>query len=391
MNSLLPNSRLTIVVAGSFAGVLGQGGATSALLQWVIGFHRLGHDVYVLEPIDAGAVVPDGAALSASDNATYMSHVMRRADLAGRWALMVDDLSDTAGLSSRDILSVLERADVLVNLSGVLRDERLGERVPARVFVDLDPAFTQLWHERGMGATLSSHTHFVSTGLALNDRACTLPRCGASWTLLPPPVVLEEWRPSPTRSFDSLTTVANWRSYGSISHAGVDYGQKAHSFRRFLELPLLTDKEVRVALAIHPDEKQDLSRLHQNRWQLVDPVTSCGTPERYVRFIESSAAELGIAKSGYVLSRCGWFSERSASYLAAGKPVLAEQTGYSRHLPVGEGLLSFSTTEDILACIDKLDESYSRHARAARELAEDVFDSAKVLGSLLDAVSSVRT
>jgi hypothetical protein len=174
-------------------------------------------------------------------------------------------------------------------------------------------------------------------------------------------------------TYDSLTTVANWRGYGSIEHAGVFYGQKAHSLRSFMTLPTLTEERFLLALSIHPDEQKDVALLASHQWQLLDPDQVTHTPQHYQTFIQGSKAEFGIAKSGYVLSRCGWFSDRSACYLASGRPVIAQETGFSRFLPTGEGLLAFETTEDVLAGIGALHHDYARHARAARALAESHF------------------
>jgi hypothetical protein len=157
--------------------------------------------------------------------------------------------------------------------------------------------------------------------------------------------------------------------------------------RNLMELPRRTDARFRLALAIHPDEHRDLEALAANGWELVDPVEAAGTPDGYRRFIRESSAELGIAKSGYVLSHSGWFSDRSACYLASGRPVLAQETGFSRFVPSGEGLLSFETVDDAAAGVDAIRGAYVRHAGRARELAEELFDSDRVLGSLLDRLS----
>ena len=201
--------------------------------------------------------------------------------------------------------------------------------------------------------------------------------------------MLAFWPVAQRITHDALTTVGNWRSYGSIAHQGTFYGQKAHSLRRFITLPTLTDEKITLALAIHPGEQKDLAAMAENGWRLLDPADVARTPEDYQRFIQGSRAEFGIAKSGYVTSRCGWFSDRSLCYLASGRPVLAEETGFSDLIPVGEGLFAFETIEEILAAIGKLRADYPRHARAARDIAEALFNSDLVLGRLLDRISSI--
>ena len=232
----------------------------------------------------------------------------------------------------------------------------------------------------------AGHTRFVTVGLAMGQPDCRVPTCGLEWIATLPPVVLARWPVATRVEYPALTTIANWRGYGSIRHEGVLYGQKAHSLRPFMALPKLTAERLMLALAIDPGEVQDLAALHDNGWCLLNPAEVAPTPERYRRFIQGSRAEFGIAKSGYVAARCGWLSDRSVCYLASGRPVLAQETGFSRFLPAGAGLLSFATVEDLLAGIEALRRDYAGQARAARALAEEYFDSDQVLSRLLEEV-----
>jgi hypothetical protein len=164
-------------------------------------------------------------------------------------------------------------------------------------------------------------------------------------------------------------------------------GQKVHALRPLIDLPRQTRRELALALAIHPSEP-DVAALQKHRWKLIDPRQAAGTPARYRRFISGSRAEFGIAKSGYVASRSGWFSDRSACYLACGRPVLAHNTGFDVALPTGEGLLAFSNASDVVAGMDAIDADYPRHRSAARALAETYLDSDRVLTRLLDRVGA---
>lgn len=367
-----------ILFSGMVAGVPGHGGATWSVLQYVLGFRRLGHDVLFVEPVHELSTAV----------AAYFDDVVGEHELEDAAALLLEGSDDTIGLSYGRVCERARAADVLVNVSGMLRDPALTERIPTRVYLDLDPTFNQLWHTDGIDVGLDGHTHFVTVGLALGTDACAVPTCGRDWIATLQPVVLERWPLGDGLDYDGLTTVANWRGYGSIERDGIFYGQKAHSFRRFIALPTLTDVPVFLGLAIHPHERDDLDALRENGWNLLDPGETAGRPSRYRRFVQRSWAELGIAKSGYVASRCGWFSDRSVCYLASGRPVLAQETGFRAFLPVGEGLLAFDTIEELLAGIEELRRDYARHRRSARALAEEYFDSARVLPALLDAVSS---
>ena len=257
------------------------------------------------------------------------------------------------------------RSDLLVNISGMLHDQELLDLIPRRAFLDLDPGFVQLWQEaQGVDMRLDAHTHFVTIGLSIGRPDCAVPTCGRKWITTKQPVVLSHWPVADQVSCQAVTTVANWRGYGSIVHDGVFYGQKAHSLRSLITLPTRTSEIFLLALSIHPEERQDLDALAANRWHLVEPASVAGTPGDYQRFIQGSKAEFGIAKSGYVNVRCGWFSDRSVAYLASGRPVIAQETGFSRFIPTGEGLFRFETAEDVLEKIGQLNQDYTRHSRA---------------------------
>ena len=369
------SERRRIVVAGMLAGVPRQGGATWAVLQYVLGLRRLGHEVVVVEEVAPEAFAGAAPRLAA----------LARAFDLGPWAALVARGSgEVAGLERTALARAVDGADLLLNLSGTLTDEDLLGRVGVRAFVDLDPAFTQLWHAaEGVDMGFDRHDRFVTIGQAVGRPDCAVPTCGREWITTPQPIVLEHWPVAREPVEPTLTTVGHWRAYGSIHHDGVHFGQKAHALRPLLDLPGRTDAEFLLALGIHPDETADLDALRREGWRLADPDAVAGSPEAYAAFVRGSWAEFGVAKSGYVASRCGWFSDRSLCYLASGRPVLAHDTGFGDWLPVGEGLLAFSSADDVVAGIEALRGDYARHRRAARALAEDVFDADRVLPDLL--------
>lgn len=376
-------SRRRILVSGMMAGDPHQGGATWAVLHYVLGLKRLGHDVFFVEPIRQASLRPEGAGLVNSINAAYFTQVIRDFGLERKAALFEPRTQVTVGCSLEELRHAAREADVLLNISGLLDDTELISRIPVRAYLDLDPAFNQLWHAQGIDRGFAGHTHWVTVGQALGRPGCTVPPCGIPWLKTMPPVVLEQWPVAGLACNEAFTTVANWRGYGSIEHAGVFFGQKAHSLRSFITLPQRTHVNFLLALAIHPDEERDLEALATHGWHLVDPTEAACTPSRYQGFIQGSMAEFGIAKSGYVTSRCGWFSDRSACYLASGRPVIAQDTGFSSFLPTGKGLLTFETMNDVVAAIDSVCRDYDGHSRAARALAEEFFDSDIVLTRLL--------
>jgi hypothetical protein len=357
------------------AGVPGHGGAAWAVLQYVLGLARMGHNVYLIEPVDT----------ISQERRNYLNAVATAFGLTGRVALLDERRRRSAGLPFDLVTQVLARTDVLLNIAGTLRARELVDLPKLRVYVDLDPGFTQLWQVvEGINMGFDRHDRFVTVGLALNEDTCAIPRCGHDWLTTLPPVVLEHWPYSDADSRFGWTTVANWRSYGPIAADGVHYGQKAHSFRELLTLPAAMNEAPCVALGIDVGDANDLIRLKRHGWTVIDPRAVTRTPADYKRFIGTSRGELGVAKSGYVVSGSGWFSDRSACYLASGRPVVAQDTGFSQFVPVGEGLMAFTDVEEAQAAIAEVEGDYLRHRRAARELAVELFDSGRVLTTLLD-------
>jgi hypothetical protein len=370
---------LRILFSGMVAGDPEQGGASWSILQYVLGLRALGHEVRLVEPVDRLAPV----------SVRYFGQLVRDFGLEGEAALLVRDSEETVGIPRRELVAWAGEADVLFNVSGMLRDEALVGRAPLRVFLDLDPAFNQLWHGvEGVEMGLDLHNRFATVGLELGEPGCQVPTCGREWIKTLPPVFLPQWERGTTIDTDAFTTVGNWRGYGSIEWDGRRLGQKAHSLRKLFAVPELTGERLVLALAIHPDEEDDLNALHRHGWGLADPRAVAGSPHRYADFVRGSKGEIGIAKEGYVESRCGWFSDRSACYLASGRPVVAQDTGFARHLPVGEGLFSIGSSGEAAAAIDLIAADYDRHATAARAIAENCFDSRLVLTRLLDSLAS---
>ena len=379
--------RVRVLVSGMIARDAHQGGATWAVLQYLLGLQRLGCDVYFVEPVPCSSLKPEGVSLAESSNATYFRQVIEQFKFAGRAALLLSDTQATVGLAYRELVEIAGKTDVLLNVSGMLTDPALLEKIRVRVYLDLDPVFNQLWHvAANIDMRFDGHTHFVTVGQSLGCDGCPVPTAGRSWIPTGPPGVLDAWPGSRKIRYDAFTTVANWRGYGSIDYDGVTYGQKAHALREFMMLPRMTRENFTLALSIHPEEVKDLDALDRYGWRLTDPCVVAGTPESYRQFVAESKAELGIAKAGYVRARSGWFSDRSACYLASGRPVVALDTGFSRHLPTGEGLFAFTTYEQALAGIGAIRANYTRHSAAARAVAEQCFDSNKVLPHLLERV-----
>ncbi len=374
--------RLKVLFSGMAAGDPEQGGATWAVLQYVAGLEALGHEVVFVEPL---APPPAGASPFRSATVRYFESLE---PLRGRAALLAPSGEQTVGLSYRQLVEFAADADLLLNVSGMLRDERLLESIPIRAFLDLDPGFNQVWEATGEEMGMDRHTHHVTVGLGVGREDCPIPTCGYDWIHTLPPVALDRWPPAPAVAADApFTSVGHWRSYGSVEHAGIHYGQRAHSLRELIELPTMTAERFRLALGIHPGETADLRALRARGWELVDPLAVAHTPAAYAEFIRASKGELCVAKSGYVASRSGWLSDRSACYLASGRPVVAQDTGFAEALPVNEGLFAFGDVADAAASVERIAREWERHSAAARALADEYLDAGKVIGRLLETLA----
>jgi hypothetical protein len=372
-----PPGAPAVIVSGMIADTPNRGGATWAILQYLIGLRSLGCAVTFVEPVDEP--LRDG-------RATYCASVMNDNDLSGRWCLVRSD-GTTIGMDRSELTAAAREADVLINVSGMLTDVDVLERIDRRVYLDLDPGFVQMWHDDGVDMRFDSHTHFASLADNIGSQGSAIPTCGRTWIPTLPPVVLAAWSPVAETVYDSFTTVAHWRSYGSIHRGGVVYGQKAHSLRSIVDLPRRVDDRFHLALDIHPDETNDLADLAANGWALIDPDQVAATPDLYRDFVRGSRAELGVAKSGYVESQSGWFSDRSACYLASGRPVIAQSTGFERRLPTGDGLFSFVDVDEIAAAVESIRGDPCGQRVAARAVAEQHLSAEIVLTRLLESIS----
>jgi hypothetical protein len=377
----------TVVIAGALAQKPRRGGHTWVFLQYLLGFKRLGWAVLFLDRLEPGMCV-DAAGqpcpLDQSLNLRYLLGVMESFGLSDAFALVYDGGERFVGLSRQQVLQRVERSALFLNIMGFFTDEEILSHTSRRVFLDIDPGFGQMWQDLGLHNPFQGHDCYVTIGENIGQPDCTIPTCGLEWITTPQPVVLDSWRPQIGTRNGPFTTVASWRgAYGPVEYRGKTYGLRVHEFRKFALLPRLSGRPFQAALDIHPAEERDLALLETNGWSLVDPKTVAGDPWAYHAYIQGSGAEFMVAKNMYVQTNSGWFSDRSICYLASGRPVLAQDTGFKRLYPTGEGLLTFATLEEALSGVEELSRDYAHHARAARDLATDYFDSDKVLSRLL--------
>lgn len=380
-----------MVVAGAVANKPGNAGEAWVRLSWVRGLARLGFQTYLVEQIDeATCVAADGrpAPLEESVNLAWFRQVVDWFGIEDAVSLVRDDGDGGCGISSQELRDLLEASALLVNISGNLRRPDLLRAAPRAAYVDLDPGFTQFWHASGdPGARLDAHDAYFTVGENVGAAGCSIPTNGVRWRPLRPPVVMDDWPVTEEEPAARFTTVASWRGgYGPVTYEGRTFGLKVHEFRRHLDIPARCGATFEIALDIHPADEADLKALRRHGWRVREPSAVVPDPASFRSYVQGSGAEFSVAQGIYVETGSGWFSDRSTRYLASGRPVLLQDTGFSDHYPTGEGLIAFRSPSEAVAGAERILRDYELHARAARALAEEYFDSDRVLGGFLDAV-----
>ncbi len=368
-------------------GQLPIGGIAWQALHHLIGLRRLGYDVAYVEDSCSPAWNPQTNSVGEDSSFAvgFLSRLMDAFGFGDRWAYLDGARRVWHGMAAEHVARLYREADGLVNLCGAtrLREEHL--RCPVRIYLETDPCYEQMKVELGDGesrAFLAEHTHHFTYGENIGTAVCPVPTAGFRWRPTRPPVVIDLWEGGSPR--ECFTTIANWKTSGKdIRYGGQTYAWSKHpNFVRFRELPRHTRQPLELAIGgIPPEAKRDLA---ETGWRLVDSYERSRDHRVYRDYVLGSRGEWTVAKDLMVRTRCGWFSDRSVCYLAAGKPVVLQETGFSRVIPSGRGLYGFETMEDVVAALGEIDRDYSVHARAARELAVEYFDAAKVLGRMME-------
>lgn len=358
------------------------GGHSWHHLQYLIGLKRLGHEVFFFEdhgwpnscydPARGEMTSDPGYGLS------YLLRLLRPFGLENNWCYLAQD-GASHGMPRERLAQLCRECDVYLNLSGINRILEL-EHCKRRALVDTDPVFTQIGGH-GLAGPFSFYHALFTYGENAHKPGCSMPTGGARWLPTRQPVVPDLWAAEAGDPSAPTTTVINWSAYGDREHEGKVYGQKDREFEPFFALPNDAGEHMEMAV-MAPDSVRE--RLKSGGWRLADPLEVSRDPWSYQRYLRNSRAEFGVAKHGYVSTRCGWFSDRSSAYLATGRPVVVQDTGFSDFLPCGEGLLAYRTPAEAVAALRRLDDDYGAHRRAARAVAEEYFDARRVLTDLLE-------
>ena len=375
-----------IVIGVGIAGYpVSAAGNTWCYLQWMLGFRAAGWDVRLVEDIPASKCIDWQGAPSPFEGSANQGHwerTMREFKMEGKATLLVDGESP----DKAELLDFAAGADLFLNICGHFKNKAVMKSAKRRIYLDLDPAFTQIWAKvYGVDMNFADHDLFFTIGTLLNNADCRAPKLDMEWKTTLPPVSLDYWTCDTLPKSDAFTTMTHWYGYGAVEYDGQWYGNKSEEFEKIIGLPGRTRARIEIAtdLTTSQDEHGAFTRAG---WRLIKAAPLNEPWQRYRDYLADSRGEFCVAKNGYVRSRCGWFSDRSACYLAMGRPVVLQDTGWNEVLPEGDGLLSFQDMDSAARALDRVLEDEERHRRAARKIAEDHLEARKVVLALLSKI-----
>jgi hypothetical protein len=368
-------------------------GVVFQILHYMLGFEKLGFETYYVEW--DGNWIPNPVVESHDITYPYImiGDVMRTYGFEDRWICRGDQVATGhtfGGIPYERLLKLYREAEAIFNVTGNHFIEAEMLHCPCRVYVESDPGIPQIKLKNGdpkMVSLVSGYTHHFTFGENINGADCLLPKTHLKYQTTRQPVMLDLWNNNSVSVTRNFTTISKWttKKDRAIDYMGKRYRwYKDTEFKKFLDLPQISNQSLEMALSsINPEEKQ---RLKTYGWNVIDAIPLSSSLDRYLAYIQSSRGEFTIAKDQYVRLKTGWFSDRSASYLAAGRPVVTQDTGFGYNLPTGEGLFAFQTMDDILAAFETINSNYKKHCNAAREIAREYFDTNKVLTNLLESI-----
>ena len=362
-------------------------------LAYAAGWQRLGHDVVLMEQVGRGRCVDADAEpvpFSQWGGRAHFEAVARAYGLWPRCCLIYKQGEATHGMSFAEATEFARRTDLLIARSGQIHKlPEVFEPPARRAYFDGNPGSTQvLFHQRAPDHDPLDRYEFLFTlGLNLGSPGCSVPTEGLNWRPLPRPVLLGDWPPAIDSHHRRFTTISTWKGRGRVVWQGVDSGEKSDNWLDYIDLPASYCEPFEIAMRMESDDAASERRMFEaHGWHLSDPAQLRNLDD-YRAYIARSRAEFSVAHNRYVEFETGWFSDRSALYLASGKPVLVQRTGIESHLPTGKGLLTFSSIDEARAGIDAINSDYAGHCRAAREIAQEYFDSDRVLSEIVDQIN----
>jgi hypothetical protein len=374
------------IIIGSYVVRFPLGGYQSWMLQWLLGFKLLGHKVYFVEKSGWKNSCYDPQTRTMGDDCSRGTAVFGRLlsehGLGNNWCF-VDASGTYHGMSRERIEAAFRDADVFIDHMRACEWPEEASHARMRVMVDGEPAYTQMhmedkmeWAEKG----LIEYDHYFTVGMNVGTPACLAPSAGKDWRPIFDPVVLSLYPRLPAPPDGPFTTVMSWQAIKPFEYRGKTYSSKEIEFAKFVDLPRRVNATLELAVAgasaAHP-------QLIDAGWKLVDAHEATLTFERWRSYIQASRGEFSVCKNYFVATNSGFFSDRSAVYLASGRPVVMQDTGFSAHLPCGKGLFAVRSVEEAAAAIEEIESDYELHSNCAHGIAMEYLDASHVLGQFL--------
>lgn len=360
-------------------------------LAYAVGLQHLGHEVYLIDYAGRSRCQDKEGKAVPFRHWSGREHFQRVAQSYGLWprACLVSAERETHGMSFSQAEQIARSADLLVTRSGKIHKlPEIFEAPLRRAFLDGNPGSTQtLFHQQDEDREpLERYENLFTLGFNIGSARSPIPCCGRVWHPLPRPVVLSMYPPRIIDDDSRFTTISSGRGRTTFELAGTFSGEKSDNWLEYLELPRRSGQQMEIALRSEGEQDGGEGEIFRDAgWLISDPGT-LRTFADYYRFLAQSRAEFSVAHNRYVAFDTGWFSDRSAAYLACGKPVVVQATGIEPHLPVGTGILTFASLDEAVERIEAVNADYLRHARAARDIAEQYFAAPRVLNKMLAIV-----
>lgn len=387
-NKYPPANRGKIVVWGLLAAYP-FGGMTWQVLHYLSGLRRLGFDVWYVEDSDRNILSPTtwNPTLDISENLDYLSRYMEMIGFKDRWIFRPQGVRDTCfgATDSAGLKKLYKEADVVLNLCGAQEWKQDHEIIRCLVYLQTDPVEAQIQvaeRDQAVIKLLDNYHYLFTYGENIGASDCSIPAERYHWISTRPPVCVDWWNsPSVADSEMRLTTIGNWNTSGKdVVWKNETYFWRK-DYKRFITLP--NQSALPLELALVGISEKEADKMHSHCWHL-SSAKDLSNPIKYRDYICGSLAEFTVAKDQYVRFRSGWFSDRSVCYLAAGRPVITEDTGFANFIPTGTGLFSFTNMDQIVEAIDAIHSDYEKHSRAAKEIAKEYFSVETVLAKLID-------
>ena len=374
------------IVLGSYMVRYPLGGMLSWVLQYLAGFKDLGHEIYFVEKYGYPDSCYNPLNETMSDDCSYgvkvLSELLAKVGLQEKWCF-VERSGKYHGISRKDIEEIFRTADVFIDMGthGSWAEE--ASLANLNILIDGEPGFTQIKMANAIeeGTVLPHYDHYFTTGKNIDTEFSTSPTANVKWRYLYHPVNVDLFPVVESPETAPYTTVMNWQSHKPIRYNGTTFGQKDIEFARFVDLPKRVALPLQLAVS---GKKLPVQMLNEHGWQVFDAKQATISFDSFQRYIQNSRGEFSVCKNVFVANNTGWFSDRSAAYLASGRPVVMQETGFSRHLPCGKGLFAVQSPEEAKAAIEEIESDYNLHSKAARRIAEEHLHTGVVLKEFLD-------